>query len=144
MQTTGPGRDDVTLPSRPETVHWGYTDAGLPPVLRVRPGDVVTIDTLSHQGMINGTDPVTFFGSHGIPSSGVLKDAVDVYAAKSPAPGLSVHVLTGPIYVEGAEAGDVLEVRILESHARVPYGVNRTGPGSGAAAPYRHAGNRRR
>jgi acetamidase/formamidase len=106
-------------------------DAALPPVLRVRPGDVVTIDTLSHQGMINGTDPVTFFGSHGIPSSAVLKDAVDVYAAKSPAPGLSVHVLTGPIYVEGAEAGDVLEVRILESHARVPYGVNRTGPGSG-------------
>jgi acetamidase/formamidase len=125
------GKKRVHLPSRPETVHWGYMDAALPPVLRVRPGDVVTIDTLSHQGMINGTDPVTFFGSHGIPSSAVLKDAVDVYAAKSPAPGLSVHVLTGPIYVEGAEAGDVLEVRILESHARVPYGVNRTGPGSG-------------
>ncbi|MCW2879139.1 MAG: hypothetical protein JWQ95_3239 [Sphaerisporangium sp.] len=125
------GKKPIHLASRPETVHWGYMDAALTPVLRVNPGDVVTIDTLSHQGMINGTDPVTFFGSHGIPSRAVLKDAIDVYAAKSPEPGFSAHVLTGPIYVEGAEPGDVLEIRVLESHARVPYGVNRTGPGTG-------------
>jgi acetamidase/formamidase len=119
------------LRSRPETIHWGYMDAALPPVLRVRPGDVVTIDTLSHQGMINGTDPAAFFGSYGIPRSGVLQDAIDVYAAKQPAPGLGAHVLTGPVYVEGAQPGDVLEVRVLDSHSRVPYGVNKSGPGSG-------------
>jgi acetamidase/formamidase len=119
------------LPSRPETVAWGYMDAALPPVLHVQPGDVVTIDTLSHQGMINGADPATFFGSYGIPRSGVLQDAIDVYAAKQPEPGFSAHVLTGPVYIEGAEPGDVLEVRVLDSKARVPYGVNKTGPGSG-------------
>jgi acetamidase/formamidase len=125
------GKQPLHLASRPETIHWGYMDAALPPVLRIRPGDVVTIDTLSHQGMINGTDPATFFGSYGIPRSAVLQDAIDVYAAKQPEPGYSVHVLTGPVYIEGAEPGDVLEVRILDSHARVPYGVNKTGPGSG-------------
>lgn len=119
------------LPSRPETVAWGYMDAALPPVLHVQPGDVVTIDTLSHQGMINGSDPATFFGSYGIPRSDVLQDAIDVYAAKQPEPGFSAHVLTGPVYIEGAEPGDVLEVRVLDSKARVPYGVNKTGPGSG-------------
>ena len=124
-------KPDFHLPSRPETVAWGYMDAALPPVLHVRPGDVVTIDTLSHQGMINGTDPATFFGSYGIPRSGVLQDAIDVYAAKQPEPGYSAHVLTGPVHVEGAEPGDVLEVRVLDSQARVPYGVNKTGPGSG-------------
>ncbi|GAA3736480.1 acetamidase/formamidase family protein [Streptomyces tremellae] len=119
------------LPSRPDTVAWGYLDAALPPVLRVAPGDVVTIDTLSHQGMINGADPVTFFGRYGVRRGDVLKDAVDVYAAKQPEPGMSVHVLTGPVYVEGARPGDVLEVRVLDSRARVPYGVNKTGAGSG-------------
>jgi len=44
---------------------------------------------------------------------------------------LGVHVLTGPIYVEGAAPGDALEVRVLGLEFRVPYGVNNTGPGSG-------------
>ncbi|GHH68881.1 amidase [Streptomyces sulfonofaciens] len=125
------GRPSFHLPSRPDTVAWGYMDAALPPVLHVAPGDVVTIDTLSHQGMINGSDPAAFFGAHGIARGDVLQDAIDVYAAKQPEPGMSVHVLTGPVFVEGAEPGDVLEVRVLDSRARVPYGVNKTGPGSG-------------
>jgi acetamidase/formamidase len=128
---TSPLPKPIKLASRPETVHWGYFDAALPPVLRIKPGDVVTIDTLSHQGVINGTDPVTFFGGYGIPRSGVLQDLIDVYATKKPEPGMSAHVMTGPIYVEGAEPGDVLEVRVLDVQARVPYGVNRTGPGTG-------------
>jgi acetamidase/formamidase len=42
-----------------------------------------------------------------------------------------VHVLTGPVHVEGAQAGDMLEVRILDIAFRVPYGVNASGRGSG-------------
>ena len=42
-------------------------------------------------------------------------------------------MLTGPVYVEGARPGDMLEVRILDVEIRVPYGVNVTGPGRGAA-----------
>jgi acetamidase/formamidase len=133
MPATGGGMKFL-LASRPETVHWGYIDAALPPVLPVQPGDIGTIDTLSDQGMINETDPATFVGSFGIPRGGVLQDVIDVYAAKQPEPGLSVHVLAGPVYVEGAEPGDVLEIRMFRACARVPYSVNKTGPGSGCAA----------
>lgn len=129
--TTSHAPKPVRLRSRPETVQWGYFDAAQPPVLWIKPGDVVTIDTLSHHGVINGTDPVTFFGRYGIPRSEVLQDQIDLYATKKPEPGMSVHVLTGPVYVAGAEPGDVLEVRVLDVQPRVPYGVNRTGPGSG-------------
>ena len=45
--------------------------------------------------------------------------------------GLSAHVLTGPIYVDGAEPGDMLEVRIHKFDLRVPYGVNNSGPRTG-------------
>jgi acetamidase/formamidase len=45
--------------------------------------------------------------------------------------GASVHILTGPIYVEGAEPGDTLEIRVHDIKFRVPYGVNNTGPGKG-------------
>src|SRR3979490_2855832 len=45
--------------------------------------------------------------------------------------GASAHVLTGPIYVEGAAPGDMLEVRILALEHRVPYGVNNSNHGTG-------------
>ena len=61
----------------------------------------------------------------------MLQDAKDIYAKVPRGKGLGVHVLTGPIYIEGAEPGDALEVRVLDLEFRVPYGVNNTGPGSG-------------
>jgi acetamidase/formamidase len=126
-----PVKPDVTLGSRPETVIWGYLSARVPPVLRIKSGTTVRIDTMSHQGLLTRDDPVTFFGTAGIKPEEVLQDAKDIYA-KVPRPkGLGVHVLTGPIYVEGAAPGDALEVRVLDLEFRVPYGVNNTGPGSG-------------
>src|SRR6185437_6130175 len=76
-------------------------------------------------------DPVTYFGRAGIKADEVLQDAKDIYAKVPRGKGLGVHVLTGPIYIEGAESGDALEVRVLDLEFRVPYGVNNTGPGSG-------------
>jgi acetamidase/formamidase len=67
----------------------------------------------------------------------VLKDAIAV--AKMPpkdyglGTGFGGHVLTGPIYIDGAEPGDMLEIRIKAVTPRVPYGVN--GAGAGGAAP---------
>ena len=43
-------------------------------------------------------------------------------------------MLTGPIYVEGAEPGDMLEVRVLHIDFRAPYGVSNSNKGSGRAA----------
>src|SRR5215831_6518222 len=124
-------KPDVTLGSTPDTVIWGYLSARVPPVLRITSGTTVRIETMSHQGLVTREDPVTYFGRAGIKPEEVLQDAKDIYAKVPRGKGLGVHVLTGPIYVEGAEPGDALEVRVLDLEFRVPYGVNNTGPGSG-------------
>lgn len=122
---------DATLKSTPNTVLWGYLAANLPPALTIRSGQIVRIETLSHQGLLTERDPVSFFGAYGIPPEQVLPDAVEIYSKVRRPKGASVHVLTGPVYIEGAEPGDMLEVRVLEIKFRVPYGVNNTGPGRG-------------
>ena len=61
----------------------------------------------------------------------MLSDAKAVYSEVKRPKGASVHILTGPIYIEGAEPGDALEIRVLDIKFRVPYGVNNTGPGKG-------------
>ena len=119
------------LRSTPETVIWGYLKADVPPALTIKAGQIVRIDTLSHQGLLTGVGPVEFFGAHGISPDQVLPDAIAVYNQVKRPDGAGVHVVTGPIYVEGAEPGDMLEVRILDIEIRVPYGVNSTGPGRG-------------
>ena len=122
---------DATLRSTPETVIWGYLTADLPPALTIKSGQTVKIDTVSHQGLLTKDDPVTFFGQAGISQDQVLQDAIDIYKTVPSSRGMSVHVLTGPIYVEGAAPGDMLEVRVHKLELRVPYGVNNSGPISG-------------
>ncbi len=122
---------DATLRSTPDTVLWGYIAANLPPALTVKPGQLVEIETLSHQGLTTNKDPEKFFAGYGIPGNEVLADAKNVYSEVKRPKGASVHILTGPIYVDGAEPGDSLEVRVHDIKFRVPYGVNNTGPGKG-------------
>jgi acetamidase/formamidase len=100
------------LRATPETCFWGFFDAALPPVLRVRSGDLVRVETLTHQA---GDAP------------DLLMDAgvQAVYDAIPPASrGPGVHVMTGPIHVEGARPGDTLEIRVLAMEPRLPYGTN--------------------
>jgi acetamidase/formamidase len=122
---------DATLRSTPGTVSWGYIAADLPPVLRVQSGQTVRIDTVSHQGINTKQDPVTYFGAAGIPPAQVLQDAREIFNKVKRAAGAGPHVITGPVYIEGAQPGDMLEVRVLDIEVRVPYGVNSTGPGWG-------------
>jgi acetamidase/formamidase len=124
-------KPDATLRSTPETVVWGYFAADIPPALRIKSGQAVRVDTVSHGGVNTGVDPVTFFKNHGVPAGEVLKDAIDIYEKVSRPRGASAHILTGPIYVEEAEPGDMLEVRILALDYRVPYGVNNSNRGTG-------------
>src|SRR5258706_1296907 len=136
-----PVSHDAHVRSTPDSVVWGHLPAGRPPVLTIRSGQTVKIDTVSHQGLLSGMDPVKFFGAAGIPENEVLRDAIDIYA-KAPRPkDAGAHVLTGPIFVEGAEPGDMLEVRMLDFEFRVPYGVNNSNKGGGVlpdlhAKPY--------
>jgi acetamidase/formamidase len=122
---------DARLCSTPDSVLWGYIAANLPPALSIKPGQIVEIECLSHQGLTTHQDPESFFAAHGIAAQDVLSDAKLVFAKVKRPKGASVHILTGPIYVEGAEPGDTLEIRVLDIRFRVPYGVNNTGPGRG-------------
>jgi acetamidase/formamidase len=132
---------DSHVPSKPDTVVWGHIPAGRAPVARVRPGETVSVDTVSHQGINNNMDPVKFFGMGGVAPNEVLPDAIEIYNKANHPKGTGAHVLTGPLYVEGAEPGDMLEVRMIDFRLRVLYGVNNSGKGSGVvpdlhAAPY--------
>lgn len=133
----GPGRVGRYIEATPDHVHWGkLPTAATEPIATVPSGSVVTLDTVSHEGVLEdqGRDPVTFFGGFGIPRGSVLRDAIAIaasniehdFAADGP------HVITGPIAVAGAEPGDVLEVEVLGLRPRVPYGVvsNRHGKGA--------------
>jgi acetamidase/formamidase len=119
------------LPSTLKTVRRGIISPDSKPVLSIKSGDTVVIDTVSHGGLVEG-GPVKYFGAEGIPEKGVLKDAVEIMAAPRQ-PGFGGHVLTGPIWIEGAEPGDMLEIRIKDVKPRVPYGVNNAGSGGAAA-----------
>ena len=122
---------DATLRSTPDTVLWGYLAANLSPALTIHSSQIVEIEALSHQGLTTNQDPARFFGAYGIAAEDVLPDAMAIFSQVKRPKGASVHILTGPIYIEGAEPGDTLEVRVLDVKFRVPYGVNNTGPGKG-------------
>jgi acetamidase/formamidase len=118
-------------------VNWGWLPAeGAAPALELRSGETVTIDTVSHEGVVedHGRDPQAFFGRFGVAPTDILRDAIEI-AAGHPVRDLTVdgpHVVTGPIDVAGARPGDVLKVEFLELIPRAPYGVisNRHGYGA--------------
>lgn len=134
---SGPIRSAVYLPADPAAVLWGRlpcaTDA---PVLTIDPGTEVTIDTISHEGILEdqGRDPSAFFGSYGVSRDAVLDDAVALAASAHPRDSSvdGPHVITGPIAVRGARVGDLLKMTVVELLPRVPYGVisNRHGKGA--------------
>lgn len=99
------------LPSNATTVHWGYWDAARAPVLHVASGDTVTIDTLSGEPADLPADVSLLLPEHREVHAGTVR-------------GSGPHFLTGPIHVEGAEPGDVLEVRIHDIQLRQDWGWN--------------------
>ncbi len=124
------------LPATTTTVFWGRLPCGADaPVLTVADGATVTIDTVSHEGVLEdqGKDPLAFFGGHGVPASDVLTDAIDIARTLARDPAVDgPHVVTGPILIEGAEPGDLLKMTVVRLQRRVPYGVisNRHGKGA--------------
>jgi acetamidase/formamidase len=115
------------LPVSPATVHWGYFSKVVAPALTVRSGDRATIETLTHHAaddyerMIEG-DPgaesvYRWTREHkAVPRRGA--GATEGPFQRGSGEGLGVHLLTGPVAVEDAEPGDVLEVRILDVRPR--------------------------
>jgi acetamidase/formamidase len=110
------------MPS-PSTVAWGYYDAAAVPVLRVSSGDIVEVGTLL-------TSSPTRLEGAGVKPSAVEASLRAIYdSVKTHGPG--GHILTGPIFVEGADSGDVLEVHIESIDLAIPYAYNGFGPQRG-------------
>jgi acetamidase/formamidase len=107
------------LHSSPETCHWGYFDAKLQPVLTIASGDEVTIETVS-----GGPEVVPDKSKFHVPP-----ELAEIHAKCERQ--LQGHILTGPIAIEGAEPGDVLEVDILDVRLRQDWGWNLIRPLSG-------------
>ncbi len=115
------------LPATSSTVHWGYFSKTLAPVLTLKSHDRATIETITHHAnddydrMIAGdaaaeqifrwTSDEKTMGRRG---AGATEGPFTHGAGE----GLGVHLLTGPIAIEGAEPGDVIEVRILNAYPR--------------------------
>jgi len=111
------------LAPTPRTVVWGYFDARTPPVLRVRSGDTVEMEALPGGGM------EALLGA-GLPLDQV-QPALREVEREVKDRGEVAHILTGPVWIEGAEPGDVLEVKILSVELVVPYAWNYFRPGRG-------------
>ena len=106
------------LEATPETVAYGYYWADAKPVLRIASGDIIDVDTLL-------TNSPTGLQRAGVPDAKIqasLKSIVASVTGDRRGPG--GHILTGPVYVEGAAPGDALEVRILAIDFPIDYGYN--------------------
>jgi len=132
------GPPAVHVRSTPENVVLGVFPIDRAPVATVASGAVVRIDTLSQRGATQQEDPVTFLGKFGVTPDEVLQDVKDLWASRNAKPqserGGGGHILTGPIFVEGAEPGDTLAVEMIDLTTRVPYGINSTSSTSGVFA----------
>ena len=101
------------LQSTPDTVHWGFFDGGLSPVLAIDSGDRVAIECVSG-------NPEWM-----PPEASGFKPLDDLKLVHEKAKrGSGNHILTGPIYVKEAKVGDVLEVKILDIEMRQDWGFN--------------------
>ncbi len=111
------------LAPSPATVAWGYYDAAAAPVLRIRSGDRVVVGTL-----LTST-PERLEGAGVKPAD--VEPALRAITTTVTNKGPGGHILTGPIFVEGADSGDVLEVRIRKIDLAIPYAYNAFGKTSG-------------
>jgi acetamidase/formamidase len=124
-------KPDHFIRTIPKNMVWGYYGADVPPVAKIKDGDIAEIQTINTAG-ISRKDPEAFFKDNNLPLDEQAKDIIEIYKKVKPEPsGLSGHMLTGPIYIEGAEPGDTLEIRILDIILRSNYGVNSVWPKGG-------------
>ncbi|MDH3271691.1 MAG: acetamidase/formamidase family protein [Gemmatimonadota bacterium] len=119
---------DHFVPATPENLNWGWFPIDKEPVLTVQSGETVRINTITHVGATQDQEPVEYLTGLGIPRDEILQDVLDFWASRDgrQREGTSGHTITGPIYVDGAEPGDMLEVQILDMETRVPWGANNT------------------
>src|SRR5256714_9437060 len=103
-------------PATPRTVAYGWYNAAATPVLRIASGDTIEVETL----ITNRPDRLEAAGVAPADVQQSLRDIVTQVTDRGP----GGHILTGPVHVDGADSGAVLEVRILRIAVALPYGYN--------------------
>jgi acetamidase/formamidase len=106
------GKKIYVLPATLETTQWGWFDNAQPPVLRVKSGDTIALETMMH--------------SHNQVVPGATIEQIK--KLRTDFPGRGPHTLTGPIYIEEAQPGDVLKVTLNKIVPR-SYATNFNVPG---------------
>ena len=127
---------DYHVPLTPENALIGHFSPTKKPVVRIKSGQTVKIDGGGGVKWGDKDDPDAWLKANGIEGSlatiPALAETVKVLKETPRAPGISSgHLLVGPVYVEEAEPGDTLEIRILSIVPRIPYGNNGGSPGGG-------------
>ena len=124
-------KPDHVVRSLPENMVWGYFGADVPPVSRVKDGAVVEIQTVNPSG-VSRTDPEAFYKTNNLPIDDHAREVIAILKTVKPEPsGIRGHMLTGPIFIEGAEPGDHIEIRVLDLTLPADFGVNSVWPGGG-------------
>jgi len=125
-------KPDVLVRSIPENMVYGYYGADVPAVAKAKDGDVVEIQCINTTG-ISARDPEAFFKANNYPlDTEHAQDVVNIMKNVKRQPGNPTgHMLTGPVYIEGAEVGDMMEIRVVDIIIRSEYGVNSVWKGGG-------------
>ena len=113
------------LKATPATVHRGFFDASLKPVLQVNSGDLIRLET--------STGNPRYFEKLGVPKDKIPNELYTEFAGVDN-DGRGDHTLDGPIYINGAEPGDMIEVRIRSVEARLPIAAQSFVPNRGLLA----------
>jgi acetamidase/formamidase len=114
--------ETLELKATPQTIVWGYYSASAKPVLTIHSGDTVRVETVSG-------NPARLEAAGA--RADQIPDALRAIYKEVTDRGPGGHILTGPIYVDGAEPGDVLELRILKIELTSPFAYNGFRPGAG-------------
>lgn len=111
------------VPATPKTVSLGLFNLSAQPAVKVHSGDIVSLETWNsclHEMVYNKTTPA---------------DVAKFYVAHNIQKRRGMHSLTGPVYIEGAEPGDVLEIRILDIELN-DFGYNFLSPTQGILSEF--------
>ena len=101
-----------TIRATPDSCHWGYFSASVPPALTIDSGDLIQAEAITHHA---GDDPDLMMDAK-------IQALWDGIPETDRHPG--VHIMTGPIYVRDAKPGDMLEIHYLKMKPRFSYGSN--------------------
>lgn len=117
---------DAHLSATPKTIALGAYSASATPALTIKSGQTVKLDTLNSTEL-NAADYTKALASAGISAeTPFIKETIAVLTQPRPSSAAPARLLTGPIFIEGAEPGDTLEVRVIDLAIQSDFAINRT------------------